>query len=88
MKAFKKFDGNIQVSSSELHIFTPYKSDRSQVRVHLELNDLDYNRIQDAKRKGYGSYRIKVVDQLSKRVVVVRDADCGAGCRCAAEIVK
>lgn len=67
-----------------LHLFTPYIREGSVVRAYIKLDDKDY-----AKVEGRGhSFDAIVYDHQSNTKLRVKDADCGAGCRCAAVIVK
>jgi hypothetical protein len=63
--------------------FTPYASPDSGTRLAVKLSDADWSKI----GRG-GRWAAEVADLGSGLVLHVRDADCGAGCRCAAEVVK
>lgn len=55
------------------------------IRVRMEISGQDYD---DYHEYGNGEYGYAVTDQNTGIVVRVRRADCGLGCRCAAEIVE
>lgn len=68
---------------SGYNLFTPYVPGWGNLRAHMELDDADYAKI------GRGSeWSATVYDHASGRIFTVRDADCGAGCHCAASIVR
>lgn len=65
-------------------IFTPNRSTRSRTRLMLHISKEDAGRI--GWRGHWGP--VEITDLDSGTVLRVRSADCGAGCHCAAEVVK
>ena len=65
------------------HVYTPYMPDTA-TRVMLLVDDADMARLDNLSRFGTTT----VTDLLMDEVHVIRRAECGAGCRCAAEIVR
>lgn len=55
------------------------------VRVGMDISELDYNRYHANRDDETG---VAITDRKSGVVVSVTRADCGAGCRCAAQIVE
>lgn len=63
-------------------IFTPFEMGGGQ-RLALTLSDEDWSKIKTREH-----YTAVVTDERTGTIVRVQDADCGAGCRCAAEVVE
>lgn len=63
--------------------FTPYISPENATRLALRLSEFDWDKIGRS-----GNWSAEVTDIDSGIRLIVRDADCGAGCRCAAEVVR
>jgi hypothetical protein len=64
-------------------LFTPYIHSRTTLRAYMRLSEADAHKVGT-----HDSYRAEVTDQVSGRQFIVRDADCGLGCHCAAVIVR
>ena len=62
------------------HLFTP-NLPGSGKRIAMILDDEDYEKVKE------GAYPFDVTDQVTGIWHRVDRADCGAGCRCAAELV-
>lgn len=69
--------------TNEERLFTPYVHNRTALRAYMKLSKADSRKILT-----HESYRAEVTDQVSGRQFIVRDADCGLGCHCAAVIVR
>lgn len=63
--------------------FTPFISADDDTRLALKISESDSDKIGQG-----GRWSAEVSDLDSGIRLVVRDADCGAGCRCAAEVVR
>lgn len=53
-------------------------------RLRLDVSKDDYNRIPTSGTPG----KVTVTDLRTNRRLIIRDADCGAGCRCALALVR
>lgn len=65
------------------HVFTPYRSTRSDTRLHLHVSREDIAKI------GRGHWGpVDVTDLDSGARLRVRSAPCGGGCHCAAVVMR
>lgn len=64
------------------NLFTPFAFEGTRMRAYMLLNEED-----NAKISGDWS-EAEVVDLVTGRLFLVRKADCGLGCRCAAVVVR
>ncbi|MER9496330.1 hypothetical protein NKI86_31715 [Mesorhizobium sp. M0320] len=67
-------------------IFTPFESQTSGRRLLLKLSPEDKQKWDSKPRRSH--MQMEVTDQTTGRRLVVRSASCGAGCYCAAEVVR
>lgn len=70
--------------TTEGHILTPFLKGTNQ-RVMLLLSDEDRGKFDNLPRDS--RRQVAVTDLMVGSTFVIARADCGAGCRCAAEVV-
>lgn len=75
---------------SETVLFTPYirgeREPRNPLRAYMQLSKEDKAKFEELPKNGNAA-TVEVFDTVSQQSYVVRRADCGGRCYCAAEIV-
>ena len=68
-------------------LFTPYENTKSSKRIRMNISKADmakFDKLPSKKNKK----TITIKNLKNGKKYVIRRADCGAGCYCAAEVVK
>jgi hypothetical protein len=68
-------------------LFTPYVSELTELRAHMEISTSDYDAFDKLPRQE-SEQAVTVFDAVSNDHYQVKRAPCGLGCYCAAVIVR
>jgi hypothetical protein len=67
-------------------IFTPYINEQSNERVRMRLSFEDIGKF-NSMPHGKSGCRVQIFDKITQSYYIVKRADCGCQCYCAAAVV-